>query len=774
MDMERELMDCMNRKMDGLVRRAFLLGTFERGDTSPGPVDKKADKKIDKEIEELLKELLEMEDLESLSDAFIKRLRTAKYLFVIDMGCGSTSAAFVQLEDYRKAVDKPIDGYISPILWRYVDPFNTEAVGKTSTQLCIPTLIGYSDIADMTPVIGPEALLTGYFCENFKEIPSDKNLKAKILHIRDPLAPDQEPIHKTRAEIWQDYFYALLTQIIQRTSRLFEQGMDDFAGLNETSLVMVAHPAGKHWSSPEVLREYKALVRAKTGLAEENILTVSEAKAAMQYVRRKYKDTLDFSKGVIVIDIGASTIDVEYLSKKDPHPMEFSLTMAGRDADRLLAHYVLEYFFPAEMQGCPEPDQIPEEDFFLQKGLIRERFLYQIRVFKERICTNKIPESFALGNGSGETVKIYPETLCGLLGDEQDNPLKGTGYGGKEFFARYTGDAVKFLKGPQVELRIKAAWYEHLENIIRYMMHRLRESEKNLTVGKIIVTGGSCQLLGLHSHILKAVNTESFRIAEEDILYMNREHDYENCVPFGGAFYVGGLLSHFDALTSFPEDLRKELRSELNEVAAGKIADQMFTHADTVLLKAFDWWRDRSFWGDESIELSVSSLKEQISKEKTNYFNPSVTRQILTDMKDTLKTIDFSCELPRTKKVVTDLLEHLAGKSFTGEPCLDEAEINISDPEALLSKTIDSIDYRRLAPGFFSHSLPNETEWLGKGRRKRARKNYEKNKSDVKETLRKEISDQLYKDMEKTDIFGVPDQILKALRSDIARALYVN
>lgn len=376
----------------------------KKGDAMP------VSREIDKKIADLIKKLLEVEDLAVLSNEFIKQLRTAEYLFVIDMGCGSTSAACLMLEDYRRDVNQTylqnnisiqIEDYIHPVLWKYPDPLDfTIKDGLAHTH--IPTLIGYNDIADTTPVLGPKALDTGYLCENFKEIPTDQNLNKPILWIKDLMDLDMDPEEgkKTRADVWQDYFYALLTKVLQQWGK-HRLGLKNLTELSRTSLVMVAHPAGKYWSKPDILRSYKALIRAKTGLAEESVLTVSEAKAAMQYVRRhpNYKITLDFAKGVLIIDIGASTIDVEYLSQNDPDPLEFSLTMAGRNADRLLAHYVLEQFFPEEMRNYPEPDQIPEEDpkkpieedFFFQKGLIRAHFLYQIRVIKEQISTCKEP-----------------------------------------------------------------------------------------------------------------------------------------------------------------------------------------------------------------------------------------------------------------------------------------------------------------------------------------------------------------------------------------------
>ena len=46
------------------------------------------------------------------------------------------------------------------------------------------------------------------------------------------------------------------------------------------------------------------------------------------------------------------------------------------------------------------------------------------------------------------------------------------------------------------------------------------------------------------------------QFSDENIIYMDGPNDYESSVPFGGAYYVGGMLKNMDRLLEFPSLLR--------------------------------------------------------------------------------------------------------------------------------------------------------------------------------------------------------------------------
>ena len=70
------------------------------------------DRKINVEIASILKELLELDDL---TPELIQRFMDCKYLIIIDMGCGNTSAALLLLDEYRESGDNSPLNYIHPI-----------------------------------------------------------------------------------------------------------------------------------------------------------------------------------------------------------------------------------------------------------------------------------------------------------------------------------------------------------------------------------------------------------------------------------------------------------------------------------------------------------------------------------------------------------------------------------------------------------------------------------------------------------------------------------
>lgn len=750
-------------------------------------------KEMNEKIESLLKQILEIDDL---SDIRLQKLENCKYLIILDMGCGSTSAAILNLEYLKRG--ESLRDCITPVQWKY-RMLNIEGQKEITIeqQASIPTLIGYSNFI---PFMGPVALKTGNVCENFKACPNDQNLGTPVLEIIDPSGSAT----KTLASVWSDYFRCIADKICSWCAKEPGSGPANRLNMAEDTLVMVAHPAGSEWSEPSVLKNYRALIAQGIELPDENILTISEAKAAMQYVRRKYGRRLDFEKGVVIIDIGASTIDIEYLAKGLPEPFEYSLTMAGRDVDKLLLHYGLENLYPAEMKKYTKPDQLPDDIFLIDYFSTKPTILkYNARTTKESIsdrARSKVmrndPYPYLIGE---ETVAITADTLQGLLGDEKNDPLTGAVFGKRSFPTAYPADIAAYtheIKGTQPDplapQQVEDTWYGHLENMVRYVMDEL--ARKGHRVGQVIVSGGSCRLPDIEDHVWHAIqNSEMGSVFSDrkNIECMDHENDYENAVPFGGGYYVGGVLAKLDTLRTFPEKLYTKLYEELDGAAKGVIADEVNTLVREITLESLKWWKNLSS-GDANC--STNRLNAHIKNECNRVFNQ--TNRLDNAITVAIDKLTPAKSLPQTMGEINILLDTLAGTTFSGQVKMDMIKLNL--PINDISNAVRRVNPDTLTMGFWAsitgavqngvngvmnffrdifdfEKVEKDDLLRGDSYRKGV---YEAYKTDVTNAvdphLKSDISDQLRKEFRKTNIFGIPSQIIGVLEQDIIHALYLN
>ncbi len=738
------------------------------------------DRKINVEIASILKELLELDDL---TPELIQRFMDCKYLIIIDMGCGNTSAALLLLDEYRESGDNSPLNYIHPIYWSYQDvDFDGELFTNTN-DVSIPTVVGFGET---NILVGPGALRTRSSCQNFKACPNEQNLNEVILQYA---AFNRATISKRRGDVWSAYFYGILRKINDwckspdEAGRVWAPDLD----LNSNAIVMVAHPAGPDWSDPSVLDSYKELAAQEDWFGKERVLTISEAKAAMQYVRRKGGIPHDFNKGVLIVDIGASTIDIEYLASDLDCPLEYSITMAGREADRLLAHYILETVFPGTMKDYPSKTDIPDESFFKNIGVKSSFFMYCVRMLKETVSNwanspinvdgvQEIPLF-----GKDHTVRMTVPLLKDLLGERNNNPLTGAVAGDMSFAASYELPMALFVQkdatGYRAVQEVKATWYGHLENIIRYVLSSLKGSGR--VPDQIIVTGGSCLLVGVRDHVRDAVRSVMDPVDGDgnlanNIVYLDAMTDYENAVPYGGACYVGGALKSIDDLVDFPEQLYLTMGTELISTVARKLFDNIKAEVEDIARGTFQWWAGLPD-GDSST--SINGYKKEFSSRLSERLKGTENTNRL--IKKTLEKLQPD-ELENTMQLIKGLLNNLAGTQYTGQPQFRDIEIDLSG--VALPDFINDIDVYSLIHPIMNGFLiwlfgQDEEKRHSQGNRQKALNNFvnsNSNNSLVQDNLRKKIKKELENQFIDAQFYGIPDQIIRDLRKDITKALYTS
>lgn len=703
-----------------------------------------------------LKQFLEFPDDQTLND-FIRYWNSYQYIVSIDMGCGSTSAAWSPLrqKNYKQTT--------TLALWRYPNKPGQEK----SPNLSIPTMIGY-DVEfgnNDKLIIGPEALATWSVAQNFKEIPTDSNLKEMIYDVEIPFS--ERKIQKSRKMIWEDYF-----------RKIWEHIQDEANARNislgkANTLIVVAHPASDDWK--KVLRNYKNLICEETRFEPAQVITFSEAHAAMQYLNYLGRGNLSLVEGVFVIDLGASTIDVEYLSKDDPTPQEFSITMAGREVDGILGHYFLEQWFPQEMGNIRYKNQIPEQDFFKVHiedfgGMTRSEFEYNVRVFKEDLCNLALASNY-------KQEKFFSFGTLGPISfsaEHLQNLLKTTAFPVRIPLVMAAENGIQAQK---------KTWYEALQELITYSMDTLGDKP----LKNIVVTGGSCRLVGVRECIEEGIRKSNRGqqgraqdlFQKGGIVFLDQDLDYERTVPYGSIYYMTRVLDHLEDMQNFPAQLEATLKEEWISEAAKWLTEEVYAMTEGKIQQALTEWHDLP---KEDNNYSPNGLQEIIGKHMGTIRENDAGNCISSGVKKLQKSIDasFSAENPpdpdpfcQTVTCLRNFLQALASTPFTGDLSVKDVALNIN-LDQMKSKILfitSQADLDALQKGFWG----NLQKWFNIYKKAYRNNIYNRflpeNGPQIKEGIHKIVLTELNSAYSG---FGLGEQILAKMDKDIKRALFLS
>lgn len=709
-----------------------------------------------------LKQFLEFPDDQTLNN-FIRNWNRYKYIVCIDMGCGSTSAAWSPLfqRNYQDTT--------ALVLWRYP---NTPGQESTS-NLSIPTMIGYEVEygSNERPIIGPEALANGAVAQNFKEIPTANNLKAMIFDVELPFTGVK--LQKSRGMVWEDYFRKIWEHIQD------EANAKNISLGKANTLIVVAHPASEDWE--KVLSNYKDLICKGTRFDPEQVITFSEAHAAMQYLNYLGRANLSLVEGILVIDLGASTIDVEYISKDDPTPQEFSITMAGRVVDSILGHHFLEQWFPDEMKKYPNKNQLPEDDFFNNHSdqfgyKTKSEFEYLIRVFKEDLCNLALSEEIGAKN---KEIRFAVGTLHSISfsAAHLQNLLKTTGFPVRIPLFMATAN------GTQAQ---KKTWYGTLQELITYSMDALGDKP----LKNIVVTGGSCRLVGVRECIEEGIRKSqrgqqdrAENLFQKDgIVFLNQELDYERTVPYGSIYYMTRVLDHLEDMQNFPAQLEARLKEEWISEAATQLTEEIYGMTKEKIQQALKEWYDLPR-GDNNY--SPKGLQEIIGKHMGTIRESDAGNCISSGVKKLQNIINASFSAGdrsnpdpfcKTVTCLQNFLQSLASTTYTGDLNVEDVKLNINLAQ-MKSKILfitSQSDLDALQMGFLGW-IQGFFGMPGRAFRQNVYQYFlPENSSKIKEGIHKIVLNELNSAYARNNGFGLGEQILGKMDKDIKRALFLS
>lgn len=736
-------------------------------------------------IEKIIRNILEMDDCEK--ESFLKYVKehTIKYILCMDMGCGGTSTAFYEIEN----------GIIIPVLWRYKTRHRKDGELIDVVGLFLPTIIGYDIIQSDEPVVGPEAFEYGRAAENFKKLPDEEALKEKVLTVQNAYGEENG---YSLFKIWTDYFRKIFEESLH-----FLKKQQNITCSKEEILFVVAHPSGDEWARKEILENYKKMIVKGTGLCAEQIITISESKAAMQYVRRLRNVSVDWSKGVLMIDLGASTIDIEYLSQNCIEPKEYSITMAGREADKILAYDVLCKTNPKLKAEYPTlndflwDERLWTEDNVFEEKLenleaTRAQWMYKIRGFKEAICDNPVFDEPVLfekslyyaAARSKTTIPVSELTILEEVLEQNEFSFACSDMAIAVYMNKgFIGNGVK---GAQL---VKGSWYSHLEKLVSYALDELQD--ENYSISDIIVTGGSSRLVGVEKHIRKGIETSNIENKTGiHLIMLTGELDYERTVPFGSCYYVGNAIKHLDEICQFPALLRKCLDKTIKEEKALTIcvANALVGLLDDVIKDAVKIWSEVSISDRRSSLNGLDEiLRNRISKIPFEQLDACVSTGVFEFQKNSSETM-----APIYKEInqfLTRLLSENQNKSYKIHIEKIKIKIEMNEVSQMVSgicervKMLHSSDLQNslaalliiiftiFARLFFGVNK-KYIRWPGMYRKKvlnQIPKMEIEMRNDLIDMLHEEIVDAY----ERKQRFHLEEQILESMSDDIKRALYL-
>ena len=712
-------------------------------------------KEIDERCRQTLMEMLEIDDpalLQSLIDGILNG--TYQYMLTVDAGCGNTSAA---VSSFATPKIKDLVHWT----YKFINEYHRQVTLKDT--LSIPTILGYDD--DGIPVLGPEAFDYGEVAENFKRTPTSQNLKARFAKIG-----EAENVSLTK--IWIDYFKMVIVQAFTYAKNHFNGFYDGLSWNNV--LIVVARPASEEWK--DNISNYRDLIYkglADQGIKRCQIITFSEAKAAMQYVRTEKELNFDWNKGVLVIDLGASTIDAEFLglqqnksnhqdSQKNTAP-EYSIEVAGRDVDYLLGHRTLASLYPDELHKLPV-NELPDNEFFYNHRDVlvtsKSDFSFTLRTNKEQLCSSNLHrqppyETVEMHCGHGHAHENWNvEMLTHLLSQTQ-------------FSASYSDpDLRTYAAAGNTCMQITNSWYGHLTTLVGFMFSQLQGRIPD----KVIVTGGTANLLGIEDAIRNGFGKAGLpRQSYPDLVVLNDSLDYERTVPFGAASYMHTVIQNIQTILNAPNDILPKAKQDFMAFAPDIVANHLYPVVYNKVLDELNKWVALPKGNQKA---SINGLMNAVASIN---FNCREYNDAIRAAKQEIEDYASQENLPETMKEIREILKKCSGKAeYNHSINLRNVRLNL-DTQIIgkaVKEGLPDIWQCMNVSTYLRNFFRGDDDPLPQGSRKKIPGNF-KAKNTIKDSLSKSIRNKFAGGFDQSSGFGICDFITVNLMTDIRQAMFL-
>lgn len=666
---------------------------------------------------------LSPEDLRKLYQRY--KNKELEYLIAYDMGCGNTSAAIISLRN--KFATRIID-------------WERRAGAWTIPYPSIKTIIGMDALGYL---VGEDATTFTGSVENFKTIPDDENLQEQFV------VGKKSQGAKSLQEIWTAYFKITFNKCLKWVNAHPQCGGTDVT--RDNTIFVVAHPAGKEWC--QELLNYRKLIMDATGLPGEQVITFSEAKASMMYARQKRDRTgrliLHGNQETLVIDLGASTIDVLHIDADGTLQREFSLPLAGRNIDELLGHAVLEKRYEEELANY-RVDKIPDKTFFTRHKaelhIDYSLYKYNMRSCKEDLCNYpKIAQSIFEKN---DTVS---QDLLDLLKT-------------RPFCVKCQDmDFVTFMGGKNNAF--SATWEQTLTKLVEYVAKGMNDD------CQIVLTGGTANLLGVEDCV--RTGAAAAGITHPKLVVLNEPTDYEYTVPFGSAEYMMRVLGNLENLENFPDKLEKNLREWICSGFTESVAPLIVADAMSKMNSIVATWKTADKGN------TVQGLLNQIAGIT---YTESQMATLMKKGMDVMSNHPTVAGFPWTtlichevEKMCIGLLTQIAPtKEFDSH--IDFSKLSFDFKAGTIKysvqQSLQKIDWLA-AQNFWGRWLHGVNDPLSEWQRNHIAGHWApKNADAIKRNIKSDLLAQVEKQYDDTAGFGIPEMVMDALSKELSLALF--
>lgn len=546
-------------------------------------------------IAELLKKLFERDDL-TVDD--VLNWKNGLFLF-LDLGSGNSSAAKIRSNQGRFSKPEMI--------------FLNRNKDKKVYSLVVCA-------ADKEPIIGITAERADEYplISDFKTSPTDGNLEV-----------DVEGTDIPHGKAMQDFVNGLIRDICS-----CNQDIDK--ALKEGSLYLIAaHPSGG-WS----IKNFRRIFQQASGLDDKHIFTINESRAAIQYAKNRKR--LTFDKGLLIIDLGAYSVDVTYVHAGKRESWDATIALGGRRIEENLLDMILKKvnLTRKDIQDLP-------------------RTLQKLRRVKERNYVGGI-----------EALREQARTIFfpGNMSEPVTEEMVHEAVSGVEFWNVQADGPAK-----------KQTWAEHLKTFINFCTSYLQD--KGLPIESVLVTGGASAMTEAFDVISGIFPKKVERIdapAKDDV----HEVSMNQSVPIGSALHFTQSYRVISEMLKFLNKIRDFVKENLPGIIAEKCAqpiiDSAWENAVLPVVKK---------WVDSPVDGTLNQLCDNInSKIKEASVNAKLNQALQPPVKE-------ACEeaLLKIRPIMEEFYRGIYGANWPDSVKINDNNIQDALTQRMNSKIADLI-----------------------------------------------------------------------------------
>lgn len=379
---------------------------------------------IEQVKQKLVSTLFEQKELtpERLNAIF----ENCRYIVALDVGGGTCSAAGVETDFYE-------------------DPVITTLNLTKSEQKSQWSAIGYTTAPDepndpTTHRIGRTAVSAPYFYTNFKEVPKTSNLQIDVFS--GGQHEDAFAACRDRRTLMRDYIRRLFDQALACNPELSRYSRDQI-------LVLAGHPSGEDWKGEDPRHNLETIVRQACGV--HHVLTMSESNAAILYAINNWSH-LGRARHILIIDLGAYSLDATYIDRHRQLLMEESIRLGGKEIDRRILELAVE-------RAGMDPQRVNHTMALFSARVIKEKHWPKGKteptLYIDTADGAPGPEVTFSPRDMADTVEKMPFAAHSSLQDPN-----------AEFTDSYTGHLVRFLEDVHAKIRSAQGDENQLDAVI--------------------------------------------------------------------------------------------------------------------------------------------------------------------------------------------------------------------------------------------------------------------------------------------------------------------